>query len=118
MKKKSHDKLGGNLQDPHMRNRKPLKVRTLKDNLDFVPEPPGQDEKERDQEYSGDNWDAKVKASGPNPNSLLDGEKEITVDGGFTEVTVTATELDILYAKINAVDRKLDYLLDILKSKK
>ena len=88
MKKKSHDKLGGNLQDPHMRIIKPLKVRTLKDNLDFVPEPPADD------------------------------REEITVDGGFTEVTVTATELDMLYAKINAVDRKLDYLLDILKSKK
>ena len=51
--------------------RKSLKVRTLRDNLDFVPEPPGQYERKRDQEYSQDNWNNAVEDLGHNPNSLI-----------------------------------------------
>ena len=113
--------------------RKNFKVRTLKDNLDFVPEPPGQYDRKRDQEYSQDNWDNAVKAKGPNPNSLLNHgledtnltypefvekyypKEEITVDGGEIEVTVTPTELQMIHAKLDRIDGKIEYLLKYLE---
>ena len=113
--------------------RKNLKVRTLKDNLDFVPEPPGQYDRKRDQEYSQDNWDNAVEDLGPNPNSLLNHgledtkltypefvekyypKEEITVDGGEIEVTVTPTELQMIHAKLDRIDGKIEYLLKYLE---
>ena len=113
--------------------RKNLKVRTLKDNLDFVPEPPGQYDRKRDQEYSQDNWDNAAEDLGPNPNSLLNHgledtnltypefvekyypKEEITVDGGEIEVTVTPTELQMIHAKLDRIDGKIEYLLKYLE---
>ena len=123
--------------------RKTLKVRTLRDNLDFVPEPPGHYERKRDQEYSQDNWDNAVKAMGPNTDSLINKDpseelkqrvkenqenltypefvkryyhkEEITLDGGEIEVTVTPTELQMIHAKLDRLDGKIEYLLKYLK---
>ena len=123
--------------------RKSLKVRTLRDNLDFVPEQPGQYERKRDQEYSQENWDNAVKAMGPNTNSLINQDpseelkqrvkenqekltypeivkrhypkEEITLDGGEIEVTVTPTELQMIHAKLDRLDGKIEYLLKYLE---
>jgi len=44
------------------------------------------------------------------------GEKEeITVDGGEIEVTVTATELQIMHAKLDRLDSKIEFLLKHLE---
>jgi hypothetical protein len=123
--------------------RKSLKVRTLRDNLDFVPEPPGQYERKRDQEYSQDNWNNAVEDLGHNPNSLINKtpsdelkqrvkenqenltypefvekhyhKEEITLDGGEIEVTVTPTELQMIHAKLDRLDGKIEYLLKYLE---
>ena len=82
--------------------RKSIKVRTLRDNLDFVPEPPGPNERERDEEYSQDNWDIKAKALGPNSNSLM-GDAP------------TPKDIKSIHKKLDALDAKLEFLLKYLE---
>ena len=79
------------------KNKEKFKVRTLRDNLDFVPEPPGPDEREmrkRDQEYSGDNWDTAVNRQ---------------------HIKELRLKFDEIHKKLDGVDAKLDFLLKYLE---
>ena len=42
-------------------------------------------------------------------------EEEITVDGGEIEVTVTATELQVMHAKLDRLESKIEFLLKYLE---
>ena len=44
-----------------------------------------------------------------------DEREEVTVDGGEIEVTVTATELQIVHAKLDRLDSKIEFLLKYLE---
>ncbi len=78
-------------------NQKPkFKVRTLRDNLDFIPEPPGRDEgeKRRGQEYSEDNW-----------NNAVNEQRLKDLNEKFNDI----------HKKLDSVDAKLDFLLKYLE---
>ena len=77
-------------------NQKPkFKVRTLRDNLDFVPEPPGRNEESRrDQEYSEDNW-----------NNAINEQRLKDLNEKFNDI----------HKKLDSVDAKLEFLLKYLE---